>query len=164
MTDEFSLSQKLLQGLVSHELTAYLSVFDIFLTQWIMAILSKSCKLHNFKPHSALKLSVTNIQGLHPNFVECESFFEWNSSDILALYETNLDDSVDSDNFSLRAYLPLIWKNSITDMRDLAVYVKYGLPLAQDLPLEISTYSYLCFRLALLHSVSYFFFLNQFPS
>ena len=36
-------SQKLLQGLVSHELTAYLSVFDIFLTQWIMAILSKGC-------------------------------------------------------------------------------------------------------------------------
>ena len=33
-------SQKLLQGLVSHEPTAYLSVYDLFLTQWIMAILS----------------------------------------------------------------------------------------------------------------------------
>ena len=31
-------SQKLLQGLVSHELTAYLSsVFNLFLTQWIMS-------------------------------------------------------------------------------------------------------------------------------
>ena len=31
MTDEFSVrSQKLLQGLVSHELTAYLSIFNLF--------------------------------------------------------------------------------------------------------------------------------------
>ena len=34
-------SQKILQGLVSHELTAYLSVFDLFLTQWIMANIIK---------------------------------------------------------------------------------------------------------------------------
>ena len=34
-------SQKLLKGLVSHELTAYLSLLNLFLTQWIMAILSK---------------------------------------------------------------------------------------------------------------------------
>ena len=35
-TDEFSkrVKLKLLQGLVSHELTTYLSVFDLFLTQW----------------------------------------------------------------------------------------------------------------------------------
>ena len=33
-TDVFSIrSQILLQGLVSHELTVYLSVFDLFLTQ-----------------------------------------------------------------------------------------------------------------------------------
>ena len=42
-------SQKLPQGLVSHELkAAYLSVFNSFLTQWIMAILSKGCKSDNF--------------------------------------------------------------------------------------------------------------------
>ena len=41
-------SQKLLQGLLSHELTAYLSVFNLFLTQWIMAILSKGCKPDNW--------------------------------------------------------------------------------------------------------------------
>ena len=34
-------SQKLVQWLVSHELTAYLTAFNLFLTQWIMAILSK---------------------------------------------------------------------------------------------------------------------------
>ena len=34
MTDELSVRvTKLLQGLVSHEFTAYLSVFNIFLTQ-----------------------------------------------------------------------------------------------------------------------------------
>ena len=46
----------------------------------------------------------------------------------------------------------------------LAVYVKEGLPFAQDLSLENSADSYLCFQLALLHSVSYFFFLYQSPS
>ena len=49
-------------------------------------------------------------------------------------------------------------------MHGLAVYVKEGLPFARDLSLENSTDSYLCFRLALLHSVSYFFFLCQSPS
>ena len=42
------------------------------------------------------------------NFVHCESFLESNSSDILALCETNLDDSIDSGNFSVRGYLLLI--------------------------------------------------------
>ena len=138
-------SQKLLQGLVSHELTAYLSIFDKFLTQWIMAILSKGCKPDKFEPHNSLKLSFMNIWGLRSNFVECESFLESNSPDILALCETNLDDSIDSGNFSVRGYLPLIWKDSITHMHGLAVYVKDELPFAQDLSLENSTDSYLCF-------------------
>ena len=46
-------------------------------------------------------------------------------------------------------------------MHGLAVYVKEGLPLVRDLSLENSADSYLCFRLALLHSLSYFFFLYQ---
>ena len=49
-------------------------------------------------------------------------------------------------------------------MHGLAVYVKEGLPFARDLSLENSADSYLCFRLALLHSVSYFFFLYRSPS
>ena len=45
-------------------------------------------------------------------------------------------------------------------MHSLAVYVKEGLPFAHNLFLENSADSqYLCFQLALLHSVSYFFFL-----
>ena len=129
-----------------------------------MAILSKTCKPDNFESHDSLKLSFTNIRGLRSNFVDCESFLESNSPDILALCETNLDDSIDSGNFSVRGYLPLIRKDFSTHMHGLAVYVKEGLPFAWDLSLENSTDSYLCFRLALLHSVSYFFFLYRSPS
>ena len=64
----------------------------------------------------------------------------------------------------MTGYLPLIRKDSSTHMHDLAVYVKEGLPFAWDLSLENSADSYLCFRLALLHSVSYFFFLYRSPS
>ena len=49
-------------------------------------------------------------------------------------------------------------------MHGVSVYVKEGLPFAQDLSLENSADSYLCFQLALLHSVSYFFFLYGSPS
>ena len=121
-----------------------------------MAILSKACKPDNFESHNSLKLSFMNIRGLCSNFVDCESFLESNSPDILALCESNLDDSIDSGNFSVRGYLPLIRKYSSTHMYGLPVYVKEGLPFARDLSLENSGDSYLCFRLALLHSVSYF--------
>ena len=129
-----------------------------------MVILSKALKPDNFESHNSLKLSFTNIRGLCSNFVDCESFLESNSPDILALCETNLDDSIDTGNFSLRGYLPLIRKDSSTHVHCLAVYVKEGLPFVWDLSIENSADSYLCFRLALLHSVSYFFFLYQSPS
>ena len=87
-----------------------------------------------------------------------------NCLDMLALCETNLDDSIDSGNLSVRGYLPLIRKDSSTHMHDLAVYVNEGLSFAGDLSLEKSADSYLCFWLALLHSVSYFFFLYRSPS
>ena len=96
-----------------------------------------------------------DICGLCLNFVECESFLE---------SKTNLDDSMDSGNFSVRGYLPLIWKDSVTHMHGLALYVKEGLSFAQVISLENSVDSYLCFWQALLHSVSYFFFLYQSPS
>ena len=49
-------------------------------------------------------------------------------------------------------------------MHGLAVYLKEGLPFVQELSLQKSADSYLCCRLALLHSMSYFFFLYQSPS
>ena len=138
-------SQKLPQGLVSHELTVYLSVFNIFLTQLIMTILSKGCKPDNSESHNSRELSFTNIRGLRSNFVECESFLESNFPGILALCETSLDDSIDSGNFSARDYLPLIRKDSITHMHGLALYVKEGPSFERDLSLENSADSYLCF-------------------
>ena len=43
-------------------------------------------------------------------------------------------------------------------MHGLAVHMKEGLPFAQDLTLENSADSYVCFQMALLHLMSYFFF------
>ena len=124
-----------------------------------MAILLKACKPDNFESLNSLKLSLTNIRGLRSSFADCESFLESNSPDIFAQRETNMDDLIDSGNFSVRGYLPLIRKDSGTHMHGIAVYVKERLPFARDLSLENSADSDLCFRLALLHSVSYFFFL-----
>ena len=101
-----------------------------------MTILSKTCKPDNFESLNSLKLSFINIRGLRLNFVDCESFLESNSPDVLTPCETNLDDSIDSGNFSTRVYLPLIQKDSSTHMHGLAVYVKEGLPFARDLSLE----------------------------
>ena len=49
-------------------------------------------------------------------------------------------------------------------MHGLEHHVKKGLPFAWDVSLESSTDSYLCFRLALLYSVFYFFFFYGSPS
>ena len=85
------------------------------------------------------------------NFVECESFLESNSPDILVVSEANLDGPIDSGNFFVGGFLPLIQKYSSTHIHGLAIDVKEGLTFAQDLSLENSADSYLCFRLALLH-------------
>ena len=83
-------------------------------------------------------------------FVECESFLESNPADILALYETNSDYSIDSGNFTVPDYLPF---------NVLAVYVKEGFPFVQELFPEKSSYFDFCLQLALPYLVFYFFFL-----
>ena len=113
-----------------------------------MAILLKGCKPDNFELHNFLKLCFTNIWGFCSNFVECESFLESDSADILALCETNLDDPIDSDNFLVRGYLALIWKDSILLWMVLHFMWKKDF-FVWDLSLENSAYSYLCFQLAL---------------
>ena len=77
-----------------------------------MAILSKGIKPGNFEWHNSLKVSFTNIWGLPSNFVDCKSFLESNSPDIIAQCETNLDDSIDSGDLSVRVYFLLIQKDS----------------------------------------------------
>ena len=138
-----------------------------------MAVLSKVCKPDKFEQDNSPKLSFTNIWDVHSNFVECQSFFESNSSDILRLCETDLDDLIDSRNVSLRAYLPLIQKDSVIHIHGLTVYVKEGLAFAQDLYLENSVDSYvlnwLCFTqcsafLIFPWSIIFFIFVNNFWS
>ena len=67
-----------------------------------MAILSKACKAHYYELHIFVSLGLTNIPGLCSNFVDCGFFLEKNLPDILAPCETNLDDSTDPGNFSVR--------------------------------------------------------------
>ena len=128
-----------------------------------MGIFVKGCKRDKFELDNTVKLSFTNLWSLHSNFVECKSFLKLNSCDILAVCETNLNDSNDSSNFSVTGYLSLIWKDSVTHMHSLEGNMKEGLPFAQKLSLQNSVDS-LCFRLGLLHSVPKFLFLCWSPS
>ena len=121
-----------------------------------MAILSKACKPDKFESHNSLKLSFTNIWGRRSDFVDFESFLESK----LSWHSCSMWDKprwLNCGNIFVRSYLPLIWKDSSIHMHGLAVYVKEGLPFARDLSLENSADSYLCFRITLLHSVSYSF-------
>ena len=134
-TDEFS------PGL-TNELTAYLSVFNLFLIQWIMAILSKGCKPDNFESHNFLKLNFTNNQGLHLNFVKSESFLESNSPDKLNKRRDKLG-----------------WLNWFRQFlcKGLSFFNPKKIML-RNVSLKSSADSYLCSEMALLHSVSLFFF------
>ena len=114
--------------------------------------LKEGCKPDSFEPHNSPKLSFTNILHLCPNFVECESFLVsnfwhscplWDKLGWLNWFWQFLCEGLSSFN-------P---KDSIIHVHGLAVYVKGGHPFAQNLSLENSADCYLCFRLALLHSV-----------
>ena len=111
-----------------------------------MAILSKARKPDNFESHNSLKLSFTNIRKAFVRILLIVNlpFNQTLLTDILALCQTNLDDSTDSSNFYVRSYLPLSRKDSSTHMHGLAIYVKEGLPFARELALENSAGFYLC--------------------
>ena len=67
------------------------------------------------------------------------------------------EDSTDSSNFSVRDYLPLIRKHSVTHEHDLAVCLKEGLLFARDVSVEKCGDSYLYF-LTSFHTLPCFFF------
>ena len=114
-----------------------------------MAILSKVRKLYNFE--SCLGFT----------FVDYGSFLELIFPN-LALCETNLDDSIDFNNFFMNGYLPLIQKDFVTGMHDLAFYTNVGLPFACDLFINNpEDFSYV---FNWVQPVSYFFFLYRSPS
>ena len=124
-----------------------------------MTILSKGCKPDDLELHNSLRPSFTNIKGLSSNFVDCESFLESKSLDIFALFETNLDGSIET----VRGCLSLM--DSTTHMHGLTVFVKEGLPFAWDRSLENSADSYFQLFLTGLTSLSVLLrFLYQSPS
>ena len=69
-----------------------------------MAILPKIHQPDNFESHNSLKLSFTNIRVLCSNFIGHESSFKSNSTSILALCETDLEESTDSREISVRVF------------------------------------------------------------
>ena len=105
---------------------------------------AKVRKTGNFNSQNYVKLSFNNIRGFR-SVVACKSFHRSNSPHLLALRETNLGDSIDSSYFSVRGYLPLIQKDSVTYLHGLAVFVKEGVLFAQALSLENTEVSYFCF-------------------
>ena len=119
-----------------------------------MVILWKGCKPDNFEPHCSRKHGLTNIWDLRSNF-----FLTW----IFPWIKLSWHSCSVWDKLGWLTWLGIsLWR--VTYMHGLAVYVKEGLPFAQDLPPEKSADSYLCFWLALFHSVSCFFFLYWSPS
>ena len=123
-------------------------------TQWIMDILSKWCKPDIFEPHNSLKLSFTNIWGLPSNFAECESFIESNSPETLGqTWMTQLILTI-----SLWGVIFLYSKQVILLICMVFHLMSFSLwlPFAPGISLENSAASYLCFWLALLHSMSFF--------
>ena len=79
----------------------------------------------------------------------------------MALCETNLDDSISEREFDVPGYSTLITKHDHLNrhLHGLGVYIKDGLPCARDISLDELNSPYMCFRMTLLHSTTYTFFL-----
>ena len=142
-------SQKVLQGFLSHKLAVYLSVFDLIFTISRKFSILWNLALWMFKVFVQILFNVNlSLNQTVLTFLLC----------VRQTWMTHWFWQF------VRGYLPLIQKDSVIHMHGLVVYLKEGLPFAQDLFLENSTDSFLCFWLALLYSVSYFCFPCGSPS
>ena len=119
---------------------------------------------HKAAKNLPFSLSFTNIRSINSNFSSVEAFLSNSSPDFLALSETNLSPNIADSDFSIPGYLPIIRKDSSTHMHGLAVYARETLPISRETHLEKPTEPFMCFRLSLLHSTSYLFFLYRSPS
>ena len=127
---------------------------------WTISLSSVFCfwrKLNNFESQSSLKLSFTNIRGLRSNFVKCESSF----NQILLIFLLYVRQTWLSwfwqflfkrlPSFNLKGFCyssQFMWRKD---------FLLHG-PTTYR---ENSPDCYLCFRLALFRSMSYFFFLQR---
>ena len=110
-----------------------------------------------------LDISYSNIRGLRTNFAAVQSFLSTKSPDILALCETGLDESISDREFDVPGFSTLVTKHDHLNrhMHGLGVYIKDGLPCARDTSHEDLNSPFMCFRMALLHSTTYLFFLYR---
>ena len=118
-----------------------------------MAILSKTCKPNDFESHNSLKLSLKFcwLWIFHQIKLSWHSCSMWEKPGWLNWFCQFLCERTSS--FNLKAfYYFCAWSRNLCEFT-----------FARDLSLENSADSYLCFRLALLHSVPYFFFLYRSP-
>ena len=131
-----------------------------------MSHAKSTSKFDNSKSKSLPPLTVyytNNVRGLRGDFTDLEAFMLKNNPDIFALCETNLHDDIQDSDFQLPGYLPIHRKDN-RNMHGLAAYVKNNLPIARETILEDEKESCMCFRLALLHSTTFIFFLYRSPS
>ena len=98
-----------------------------------MAKLSKARKPDNFESH---KLALPIFEVFVRISLDVNLSFNIALLTFLLYVKTDLDDSIDYGNFSLRDYLLLIRKDSVTYIHGLTVCVKDVLSLSRDLPLE----------------------------
>ena len=87
----------------------------------------------------------------------CKFFLGSDYPGILALCKTNVEDSVNSSNLSLRGYSPSIQKYFVIHEHFLAVYVKEDFHFECDSSLENSDFLFVFSVVFTSLSVSYFF-------
>ena len=134
-----------------------------------MSILSKP-KSVTSKPSNSnisskpLRFSYTNIRGLRKNLTAAQGFLANSSPDILAISESKLTTLVADSDLNAPGYRSIIRKDAPNDKHGLAIYVKSSLPISRQPDFEDQSQPFMCFRLSLLHSTSYLFFLYRSPS
>ena len=119
---------------------------------------------HQNRANTSFNIAYTNIRGLRSKFHQVESFLSnRNSPDMFCLCETNLDPSFPDTDFNIPGYSTLITKHDTLGrhMHGLGVYIKQGIPCARDKTYEDPSLSFMCFRMALLHSTSFIIFLYR---
>ena len=109
-----------------------------------------------------LGIAFSNIRGFRSNFTSVQSFVHNNSPDLLALSESRLSSDISSDSFKLPGYI--FHRLDHPPSHGLGVYIKDTLPVARESTLECNNQEYMCFRLSLLHSTTYLYFLYRSPS
>ena len=112
--------------------------------------------------NKSLNISFSNIRGFRSNFTSVQSFVHINSLDLLALSESRLGSDTSSDSFKLPGYI--FHRLDHPPSHGLGVYIKDTLPIARERALECNDQDYICFRLSLLHSTTYLYFLYCSPS